>query len=110
MLKFFHDGREIAKFPADRPHWDADSDDLEFFPLQPIPFLDGLDFEVRELDDFGDDIGLGRIDALPSRDAGDDPNWPATERETLVRVGSGAYELRYNLARNPVGGSPHGAP
>ena len=74
VLKLFLSGREISKFPADRPHWDADSDDLEYFPMRPMPFLDGLQFEVRELEDVvSDDVGRAVIEPTPRPGSGRRP-------------------------------------
>lgn len=110
VLKLFVQHNEIAKFPVDRPHWDADSEETAWFAMRQIPFLTGVEFEVRELDDAGDDVGRGLIDPLGSRDPGEDPSLKDTARYLPVPVGTGTYALRFSLARNPIGGSPDGRP
>lgn len=110
VLTLFVQHNEVAKYPADRDHWDADSEETAWFEMQPIPFLTGIEFEVRELDEDRDDVGRALIDPLGSRDPGDDPNLKDTARSIPVQVGTGTYALRFSLARNPVGGSPNGKP
>jgi hypothetical protein len=112
VMELIVHGKKIRGFPVDRAYWDADSDDAEYFAIRQIPYIDGMEVKVIELEPaiMNNDIGTKTIAPLPQADKGDNPNSNKTTRKFRMSVGSGEYELRCCLCRNPVGSSQNGIP